>query len=386
MLGVASLVGGGGTERFFADVWEQFKLRGRQFDNIKLITDRHSVESLRHVGRLDSATEAVVLPEIRFVPEIIVRTIQLFLLLRSEEVDIVHIPLPAPVYLPWLWVMTRVYRKHRPKISISVVDSSLASRYHTRKLRRLFGQDKAAWLYHLFFRFIRVDGIFSWYRAFTKVFSELPLPSGPLLCTAKYCFVDDQRFQPAGQKSNVVVFASRLTSEKRPLLFVDAVCAARMQRPELVDKWKFKLYGRGPMLARVEAHIRDSSLDDIVETGFISSMETVFATSKLFVSTQMYENFTSLSMQEAMASGNAVVAFDVGETERYVKDKENGYLVPDGDVNALCSALLCYLEHPKVHSCFAKRSREIAVVENSVELFLDDIGSYWSALVGAESR
>lgn len=63
---------------------------------------------------------------------------------------------------------------------------------------------------------------------------------------------------------------------------------------------------------------------------------------------------------EAMASGLPVVASDVGAIREMVRDGENGYLIPVGDVGSLRRAIETLAERPALRRAMGRRSRRIA--------------------------
>jgi glycosyltransferase involved in cell wall biosynthesis len=106
-------------------------------------------------------------------------------------------------------------------------------------------------------------------------------------------------------------------------------------------------------------------------------MAPVFARSRLFVSTQAFENFTSLAMLEAMAAGNAVIAEDVGQTREFVRPGENGHLVTSATADAFADAMADYLRHPERQDAMATESRRVATEVHTIEHFAGDITTFW---------
>src|ERR1700737_3673664 len=70
------------------------------------------------------------------------------------------------------------------------------------------------------------------------------------------------------------------------------------------------------------------------------------------------------AIAEAMASGLPVVASDVGAIREMVRDGENGYLVPVGDVASLRHALETLTERPTLRRAMGRRYRQIAEREH----------------------
>ncbi len=61
---------------------------------------------------------------------------------------------------------------------------------------------------------------------------------------------------------------------------------------------------------------------------------------RIFESCQNYENFTSLSLMEAMAAGNAIRARYVGQTSFVLKTNENGIYIKPDTVEGLVNSIL----------------------------------------------
>ena len=128
----------------------------------------------------------------------------------------------------------------------------------------------------------------------------------------------------------------------------------------------------------VASRIEQLRLGDLLTLTHAIDMAPVFGRSRLFVSTQAFENFTSLAMLEAMAAGNAVLAEDVGQTREFVKPGENGLVVTPASPTAFAGGLAAYLADHAAHDGMALASRRLATEVHTVEHFADDIMSFWA--------
>ncbi|HXF93555.1 MAG TPA: glycosyltransferase [Nitrospiraceae bacterium] len=137
--------------------------------------------------------------------------------------------------------------------------------------------------------------------------------------------VDLERFRPAAVKEPWVVFAGRLIEEKNPLLFVEAAALIRRSVPEAC----FFLCGDGPLASEVEAAVKRLGLYGAMVRGFQADIAPVLAKGAVFVSLQRQDNYPSQSLLEAMASGLACVATDVGLTWRLVDDTTGMRVKPE---------------------------------------------------------
>ena len=129
-------------------------------------------------------------------------------------------------------------------------------------------------------------------------------------------FTDLARWRPGEKEPQLVSYAARLHPEKGPLLYVEAAARVAKTHPDA----RFMLFGKGELGSEVAERIRALGLEGKMERGFTTDLAPAFARSAVFVSCQVHENLGSSSLLEAMASGNAVVATDVGETRRIVDE------------------------------------------------------------------
>ncbi|MGH9221089.1 MAG: glycosyltransferase family 4 protein, partial [Vicinamibacterales bacterium] len=298
-----------------------------------MMTDSHSVQHLQSAGHLRRTDDIVPLDlgphPARGRLNILRLTVRLLGQTLGRGFDVVHLCLPTPAYVPYAAVVRILPRSLRPRIALSVIDCTLAPNLVAGNVVDTYERQVVA-AHRLYARWTRLDGIFTWYRAFAQVARRLQLfADGTAIVAAKYCFTDPLHFRPDATRERVIVFAGRLSSQKRPLLFVDAVARLVTAEPELVSDWRFEMYGLGVLEHEVRQRIAAHQLDRILRLSHAPDLARVFARSRLFVSTQAIENFTSLAMLEAMAAGNAVIAEDVGQTREFVRDGENGLLVTD---------------------------------------------------------
>jgi len=283
--------------------------------------------------------------------------------------------------VPYAAMVTRLPAAIRPRVAVTVVDCTLAPNLGGGRPTDLYEQQVLD-AHRMYFQWTRPDGVYSWYEAFIAVANRLSVWRAARMRAAKYCFTDPRRFQP-GAKVPLVIYAGRLSEQKRPLLFVDAVGHLHRAHAELASRWQFAMYGAGPLEAAVRARIAEQGLTDRITLTRTPDMAPVFATSRLFVSTQAHENFTSLAMLEALAAGNAVIAERVGQSGEFVRPGENGYLVEPATAEAFATAIADYISSPDRHERMAVASRTLAVEVHNIEHFAADIGAFWTSLLAA---
>ncbi len=141
-----------------------------------------------------------------------------------------------------------------------------------------------------------------------------------------------------------VVCVGRLAEQKGQLLLVDAVARLAEQGTDC----ELVLAGDGPMRARIEAAVRDAGLTGRVRiTGWLSNdaVRQEMLAARVVVLPSFAEGLPVVLM-EALALGRPVVTTFVAGIPELVKDAENGWLVPAGDVGALTDALAEALQTP----------------------------------------
>lgn len=385
MITISDLSGSGGAERLFSYFHEYMRAR-RPASRMTLITATSSLARLRAAGRLSSA-DGVIALRLGDSPgrgkfSIVWMTWRLLLTTLSRRFDLVHICLPSPIYLPFAAVLTALPKAIRPKVSLTVVDCTLAHSLEHEPMQDTY-EHQVLDAHRWYARWARLDAIYSWYQAFVDVATRRrEIAGAALLRAARYCFTEPRRFSPA-RKEKLIVFAGRLSHQKRPLLFVDTVAELRRSHARLIEGWRFGMYGRGVLEPEVRARIVEAGLQDIVLLDHASDMSPVFARSQVFVSTQAFENFTSLAMLEAMAAGNAVIAEDVGQTREFVRDGVNGFVAKDASPAAFADAVGRWLRSPELHGTMAAASRMVATEIHTIDHFADDITAFWADVVRA---
>jgi glycosyltransferase involved in cell wall biosynthesis len=223
---VGDLSGSGGTERQFSDLFEF--LRGRDGRRVDLVTAAIAVRRLREAGRLTSDDGVIALP-LGSAPgqskaAIAWLTIVLLWTTLRHQWDVVHICQPTPAYLPYAAVITRLPKPWRPRIAMTVVDCTLAHTLESARRPDDLYERQVIDAHRLYSRWARLDGIFSWYRAFVAAAGRTRLFATARMRAAKYCFTNVDRFAP-GRKDDVVIFAGRFSAQKRPRLFVFSIAS-----------------------------------------------------------------------------------------------------------------------------------------------------------------
>jgi len=157
----------------------------------------------------------------------------------------------------------------------------------------------------------------------------------------------------------VVLFLSRLTAWKRPDLFIRVAprILARSRRPV-----QFLIAGDGPMRRDCEELVARLGLASAVR--FLGPLphervpDLLSATAVLASTNQ--RSSAGIPTCEAMVCGVPVVAFDVGGTRRLIRDRENGRLLPEGNLEAFADAVAELVDDEELRARMGQRARAFA--------------------------
>lgn len=205
---------------------------------------------------------------------------------------------------------------------------------------------------------------------------RLGVCDGRRLRVAPCTFVDYGRTS-VGPKEPLVAFVGRMDPAKNPLLFVDALQIVRASHPSL----RAVLLGDGLLKSEVEARIRAYRLQDAVTVGFHPKPEDLLARALVYVSIQSLDNYHSQALLEAMACGCAVVASDVGETDRVVSES-TGLRVPL-NATAIADEVGWLLDHPREAEAMGMAGRRAVTAEHTVERYSAFLESLYADAAGA---
>ena len=179
--------------------------------------------------------------------------------------------------------------------------------------------------------------------------------------------VDTSRFHPA-EKQPWVVFSGRLIPEKDPLTYVRACALACERLNGRLPGLRIFLLGDGPLLGEVKTLIGQLRLEPWIQTGWTEHVESILSQAMVFVSLQRTDNYPSQALLEAMASGAAIIATDVGLTSTLV-DATVGRLV-QADPPQVAQAIVEMLEDPVGTSAKGQQARERVVRDHSLDRYL----------------
>ena len=181
--------------------------------------------------------------------------------------------------------------------------------------------------------------------------------------------VDHERFSPSVQRTAapgspfsdpaqlVVGTVGRMLTVKAQPLLARAFVLALQCRPQLRDRLRLVMVGDGPLRAECEQLLDAAGVRDRAWfSGDRSDVPALMRSFDLFVLPSLAEGISN-TILEAMASGLPVVATRVGGNAELVSPGITGTLVPPGDVQALCDAILHWVDDGRARQDAGRAAR-----------------------------
>ena len=182
--------------------------------------------------------------------------------------------------------------------------------------------------------------------------------------------VDTQRFSPKlknkallqklGMADSPVVISTRSLA---PVYEVETLIKAIPAVLSEVPEAKFIIVGEGRQRTYLENLAKSLGISKSIKfTGWVSKEEfpNYLASSDVYVSTSLSDG-TSISLLEALASALAPVVTDIPANRPWIKDGENGFLIPIGDCDMLAKRIVLLLKEKDSRSRFGSMGRNIAM-------------------------
>jgi O-methyltransferase len=162
---------------------------------------------------------------------------------------------------------------------------------------------------------------------------------------------------PAELEAKVVVSAGRMTLQKGFDRLLPVWAAVSERHPD----WELRLYGEGRRERDLAQQIQRLGLDGRARLmGYTPRLGDELAAASIYVMSSRYEGFPMVLL-EAMSAGLPVVSYDcpTGPAE-IVGQGVDGYVVPDGDEEALAGAITELIEDPAKRRAFGAAAVEKA--------------------------
>jgi len=169
-------------------------------------------------------------------------------------------------------------------------------------------------------------------------------------------FTDLARVKVTEKRDIDFLFMARFTRGKGLEILTEAI---RILKKEGLPSYEIHICGVGEIEFQIPG----------VKIYYAADSFPIMARAKVFLSIQQYENYPSQSLIEAMASGCAIIATDVGETRRLLHPK-CAVLIPN-DGQALADAMTLLAEDAAKRKDLAKAAQLLILQSHTIERFAD---------------
>lgn len=177
------------------------------------------------------------------------------------------------------------------------------------------------------------------------------------------------------ERRKEIAAVCRLSAQKNIKMMIDAYVLLMKDYPEFI----LTIYGEGDRRQELEEYIDKLSLKDkIFMPGFKKDVYERVVDSYMYVSSSDYEGISN-SMLEALGMGLPSLVTDcpAGGAKMFIKQNENGILVPVGDVQAMYRGMKKIIEDDKFREKISTNAVKI-----KDELNIDIICKKWLDLIG----
>lgn len=194
-----------------------------------------------------------------------------------------------------------------------------------------------------------------------------------------YNGVDSKRFSPGKDKNNTknknndnftFLYIGRVDREKGVDLIIDAT---KTLLSKTKKKFKVEIVGTGIHLDELKKYSKKVGVEKIVK--FIGSVDNeainkYYKRADVFVFPTRREEGHPMTISESFCSGLPVIATKKGGLINVIKDGENGFLINEGDVDALADKMFELLENRNMASKMSKRALETGIKKYSQDVMI----------------
>jgi glycosyltransferase involved in cell wall biosynthesis len=177
----------------------------------------------------------------------------------------------------------------------------------------------------------------------------------------------------ASLDNKVVVAAGRMGPQKGFDRLLPVWAKVAREHPG----WELRIWGGGKGIGKLRRQAEELGIADSARVmGFTNKLHEEFSDSSLYVMSSRKEGFPMVLL-EAMSVGLPVVSYDCPTGPRdIIREGVDGYVVPDGDGDALATALSRLMEDPELRKAFGA-----AAVEGAARYDIATIAGRWEELL-----
>ncbi|AGX06498.1 putative glycosyltransferase [Bacillus sp. NRRL B-14911] len=363
MYGGASLSMGGGAERRFARVVEYLV---SQENEVYLYVNKQLEKEIVNLIGPNIKQNIVSYDDYNGSKiEILKFNIWVQKQIIKDKIDIVHLPLIQKSLIPFYKFL--VFKRIPFVITVALYYFSTNDKLDL--MTKVIGK-------YLFKHAKTIDSLYESFRN-----STYGIKHKNKIRVSPCSFTDYKRYMPT-EKENIITFCGRFIESKNPMLFLKAI---NKLKKNVRKGWEFHLVGGGKLEPVLKKFIIENRLEESVYIYSTRKTQEVLSKSVIFCSLQKNENYPSQSLLEAISCENAVIATDVGETNKLV-NPSNGILISGKNVTELTDGLELLMKDIDLRSKLAKKAKESCKKNHRVEIFAEYLIEIWTELYEVTKR
>lgn len=162
------------------------------------------------------------------------------------------------------------------------------------------------------------------------------------------------------ENKKIISFVARLSMEKYPLDALKAVMALSRTRKDFV----FIMGGAGPEEKNMKKFVDENDMKDfVIFTGHLHNTVVIDLYKQSLVCLSLLAGF---GLIEACAAGLPVVAYDMEWHSELIENNRTGFLIKEGDINGVATAINYLLDHPVEAEEMGQRARALAFERHDI--------------------
>ncbi len=174
---------------------------------------------------------------------------------------------------------------------------------------------------------------------YNNIKSPIAIIHNPVLCS------NNIEIAPFEKRPDTINVLGRLDIfQKRHDILIEAFSKFVKEYPS----FKLVFYGDGPDKEKMQNQVVQLGLEEkVIFAGITNSPIEVMQNSKMYILTSDFEGIPN-SLIEAMSLGLPCISTDCrpGGARLLINDGINGFIVPQGDSNAIAEKMKWYMQHP----------------------------------------
>jgi glycosyltransferase involved in cell wall biosynthesis len=180
-------------------------------------------------------------------------------------------------------------------------------------------------------------------------------PKGKIKVIYNGIFTNEYNEAVKTPSNNIVLgTAGRLSPEKGH----DRLLNVARKLKEKSHAFSLLIAGTGPEEESLKTKCHELELEEQVKfVGFVEPFISFLKNIDIFVLPSYYEGFGYVLI-EAMAAKKPVISFNIGAAHEIISHEENGFIIPDDNLDLMAEKINTLLQKPELISSFGKNGRE----------------------------